>query len=172
MSATPKPAPGVPEGSSGLPAVDLPGLVRSAERMRRHPVIDLGQALIEIGALDPAAVARISAEHPERLHNRCHELVEQVIVSEDELQRALARVEGLVEVDAAQFELDRHAFDVLPLREARWHDVLPLGPALDHFFVASWKPTSQELRQQLCTVTGHAVLTVWGSREAIEERLA
>lgn len=169
MPITPK---GASPSSPESPAVDLPGLVRAADAMRRHPVIDLGEALIEIGAMDAAAVERVKADHPERLRNRSHELVEQVIVSEDDLQRALARVAGVVEIDAARFELDRHAFDVLSMRDARSHDVLPLGPALDHFFAASWKPTSDDLRQQLCTVTGHNVLLVWGSRDAIEARLA
>jgi hypothetical protein len=150
---------------------NLPEWVEALEASRRKPVIDLGQALIEVGALDAEAVAHIRATDPQRLRSRSRELVEQVVVSEDDFQHALARVAGVVEVDAAGFELDRHAFEVLPLREARWHDVLPLGPALDHFVVASWKPTSDDLHRQLCTVTGHAVLLVWGEREAIQGRL-
>ncbi len=75
--------------------------------------------------------------NPDRLRGRSRQLVEQVVVSEDDFQHALARVAGVVEVDAAGFELDRHAFEVLPLGEARWH----------------------------------AVLLVWGEREAIQGRL-
>ncbi|MDM7943942.1 MAG: hypothetical protein QUV35_15065 [Hydrogenophaga sp.] len=153
-------------------ARNLPELVAAVEAVRRRPVIDLGQALVELRAIDPDTLARLRRDDPERLRARAHELVEQVLVSEDDFQRAMARVAGVVEVDAARFELDRHAFEVLSMREARWHDVLPLGPALDHFVVASWKPTSTDLQRQLSTVTSHAVLLVWGQREAIEGRLA
>ncbi|MDO9133149.1 hypothetical protein [Hydrogenophaga sp.] len=153
-------------------ATNLPELVQAVDLARRRPVIDLGQALLALGAMDLQTLDRIRATDPERLRARAHELVEQVLISEDDFHHALARVAGLVEVDAARFELDRHAFDVLPLREARWHDVLPLGPALDHFIVASWKPTSDDLLRQLCTVTGHSVLLVWGERGAIQGRLA
>lgn len=153
-------------------ASNLPALVEAVEAARRRPVIDLGQALIELGATDVDTIERIRHTDPERLRSRSRELVEQVLVSEDDFQHALARVAGVVEVDAAKFELDRNALEVLPLREARWHDVLPLGPALDHFVVASWKPTSNDLHRQLCTVTGHAVLLVWADRGAIQGRLA
>lgn len=161
-----------PVGSSESRATNLPELVEAVEAERHRPLIDLGQALVELGAIDLATIAHIRETDPQRLRARAHELVEQVLISEDDFHHALSRVAGVVEVDAARFELDRNALDVLPLREARWHDVLPLGPALDHFVVASWKPTSDDLHRQLCTVTGHSVLLVWGEREAIQGRLA
>lgn len=163
---------GCAAGLNETRASNLPELVEAVEAARRLPVIDLGQALIEVGAAHADTIERIRQTDPERLRSRSRELVEEVLVSEDDFQHALARVAGVVEVDAGRFELDRNALEVLPLREARWHDVLPLGPALDHFVVASWKPTSDDLQRQLCTVTGHAVLLVWADRDAIQGRLA
>ena len=82
--------------------------------------------------------------------------------------RALA---GLVEVDPVRFEVPPEAFQVLHIREARLHAVVPLGEAQDRFFVASCNPTDEDLRRQLCNLTGHSVSLVWASRAAIQLRL-
>ncbi len=93
-------------------------------------------------------------------------------MTEDEWHRALARVAGLVEVEVLGFDVERAAFDTLSLRQASDLQVVPLGIAEERFFVASHTPTSSELQQRLCSMTGHSIVLVWASSEAIERRLA
>jgi type II secretory ATPase GspE/PulE/Tfp pilus assembly ATPase PilB-like protein len=68
-------------------------------------------------------------------------------------------------------ELVAEAPDLLPLRHAQALNVVPLGMANEQLYIASCAPTSDALRQQLRSLTGHSVALVWGSREAIERRL-
>ena len=113
----------------------------------------------------------VMAEDPDLLRSRSRELVDRLLLTDDELQRALARVAGVVEVEVLGFEVERDAFTVLPLRAAHGFHVVPLGMANEQFFVASCTPTDDGLHRQLCTQTGHTVRLVWASREAIERRL-
>ena len=55
------------------------------------------------------------------------ELVQRLLLTDDELHRALARVAGVVEVEALGFEVERNAFDILtrcarptPTRWCHW----------------------------------------------------
>lgn len=153
------------------PVRELPQLMQAIESQHRQPIVNLRDALLQLRILDEQTVLALQAEDPDLLRSRSHELVTRLLVTEDELQRALARVAGLVEIEVLGFEVDRQAFDILPLRQAHAHTVVPLGMANERFFVASWMPTSTELQHTLCTVTGHTVALVWGSREAIERRL-
>jgi type II secretory ATPase GspE/PulE/Tfp pilus assembly ATPase PilB-like protein len=153
------------------PVNSMPGLVEAVERQHHLPILSLWQALLQLHMLDEASVHALEAEDPNLLRSRSHELVDRLLLSEDELHRALAHVAGVIEIEVLVFELDRDAFKILPLRQAHAHHVVPLGMANDRFYVASCAPTSELLHQQLCSVTGHSVLLVWASREAIERRL-
>ena len=113
----------------------------------------------------------LMAEDPDLLRSRSPELVTRMLLTDDELQRALARVAGVVEVEVLGFEVERKVFDVLPLRVAHGLHVVPLGMAEEHFYVASCTPTNDGLQRELCSQTGHTVRLVWASREAIERRL-
>jgi type II secretory ATPase GspE/PulE/Tfp pilus assembly ATPase PilB-like protein len=137
----------------------------------RMPVVGLSEALAQLRILDQATLEALRAEDPDLLRSRSHELVTRLLLTDDELQRALARVAGVVEVEVLGFEVERKAFEVLPLRVAHGFHVVPLGMAEDHFYVASCTPTSDDLRRQLCSHTNHTVRLVWASREAIERRL-
>lgn len=150
---------------------NLAQLVQAMERQHRLPIVNLHDALLQLRILDEATVQALQAEDADLLRSRSQELVLRLLLTEEELHRALARVAGVVEVEALGFEVDRRAFDVLPLRQAHAHTVLPLGPANDQFYVASWSPTNSELQHSLSTATGHTVSLVWASREAIERRL-
>ena len=94
-----------------------------------------------------------------------------MLLTEDEYQRALARVAGVVEVEVLGFEVERNAFEILPLRTAHALHVVPLGMADEHFYAASCTPTNDELQRQLCSHTNHTVRLVWASADAIERRL-
>ena len=150
---------------------NLPLLMRAMELQHLQPVLGLREALLQLRMLDEPTVLALQAEDPDLLRSRSSELVPRLLLTSDELQRALARVAGLVEIEVLAFELDRHAFDILPLRQAHAHTVVPLGMANEQFFVASCSPTSEDLHHTLCTLTGHSVRLVWASRDAIERRL-
>ncbi|MDQ7742898.1 GspE/PulE family protein [Hydrogenophaga pseudoflava] len=167
-AASPSPA---PSASTPGPVHNLPQLMQAIEWQHRWPILSLREALLQLRILDHGTVAALEAEDPDLCRSRCHELVTRLLLTDEELHRALARVAGVVEIEALGFEVARGAFDILPLRLAHTHTVLPLGMAADQFFVASWAPTSEALRRTLCSSTGHTVALVWASREAIERRL-
>lgn len=150
---------------------NLPQLMQAIELQHHQPIVNLREALLSLRILDEPLVQALQAEDPDLLRSRSPELVTRLLLTDDELQRALARVAGVVEIEVLGFELAQDAFDILPLRQAHVHGVVPLGMANEQFFVASSAPTSLELQHRLCTVTGHTVALVWASREAIERRL-
>jgi type II secretory ATPase GspE/PulE/Tfp pilus assembly ATPase PilB-like protein len=150
---------------------NLPQLMQAIELQHRQPIVNLREALLLLRILDEPTVQALQAEDADLLRSRSPELVTRLLLTDDELQRALARVAGVVEIEVLGFELDRQAFDILPLRQAHAHTVVPLGMANEQLFVASCAPTSSELQHTLCTLTGHTVSLVWASREAIERRL-
>jgi type II secretory ATPase GspE/PulE/Tfp pilus assembly ATPase PilB-like protein len=168
-------APGARTGpfgtSSRLNAQSLSQLPAAQELQRRLPIVGLREALLQLRLLDEDTLHRLAAEDPDLLRSRSGDLVLRLLLTEDELQRALARVAGLVEIEVLGFDVDPKAFDVLPLRQAHALHVVPLGMANEQFYVASCAPTSDSLHLQLRTLTGHSVSMVWGSREAIERRL-
>ena len=153
------------------PAQNLEELISAMDRLRHEPVINLRQALEQLDVLTPETLDALQAEDPQLLRSRSGELVERVMISDDELHHALARMAGLPEVDVVRFAVPLEAFQALPVREARQHDVVPLGMAQDQFFVASCAPTSDALHSQLCVLTGHRVTQVWADRQAIHTRL-
>ncbi len=166
------PAPGQVSAGAPFPAINLPDLLLVIERQQHQPIVSLREALIQLRLLDETALDALEREDPSLLRSRSAELVQRVLLTEDEWHRALARVAGVVEVEVLGFEVDRHAFDVLSLRQAHDLRVVPLGMADERFFVASSTPTSSELHRQLRSITGHSIALVWASSEAIERRLS
>lgn len=164
-----------PIGPFGLPSRQLvqtlPQLIEAQHAQYRLPVVGLREALAQLRILDEAMLDDLMAEDPDLLRSRSPELVNRMLLTDDELQRALARVAGVVEVEVLGFEVEPHVFDVLPLRVAHGLHVVPLGMAEEHFYVASCTPTNDSLQRELCSHTGHTVRLVWASREAIERRL-
>lgn len=153
------------------PVRSLPQLQAAQELQRHRPIISLDQALIDLRLIDEPTCRRLMAEDPDLFRSRSPELVMRMLVTEDELHRALARVAGLVEVDVLGFLIERDAFTVITPQQARGLHVVPLGMMDEQFVVASCMPTSEELHRQLCHLTGHKVLLVRASREAIGRRL-
>lgn len=149
----------------------LPQLMQAMEWQHRWPIVNLREALLQLRILDENTVHALQAEDADLFRARSHELVTRLLLTDEELHRALARVAGVVEIEALGFEVERDAFDILSLPRAHLHTVLPLGMCAEQFFVASWAPTSADLHRALCSATGHSVALVWASREAIERRL-
>ena len=157
----------------GLPAAarTLPEVLAAIERLHRLPILGLRQAIADLGLLDDGTLDALVAEDPDLLRSHHAELVKRVLLTADELGRALAHVAGLPEVDVIRFEVAPDAFATVPVSTARSHTVVPLGMADEMFFVASGTPTNEDLRRHLCSVTGHSVAMVWASEKAIRTRL-
>jgi type II secretory ATPase GspE/PulE/Tfp pilus assembly ATPase PilB-like protein len=175
MTTTTNRYPQHPIGPFGLPSRQtvqtLPQLIEAQHAQHGLPVVSLSEALAQLRILDEATLQDLMAEDPDLLRSRSPELVTRMLLTDDELQRALARVAGVVEVEVLGFEVEPKVFDVLPLRVAHGLHVVPLGMAEEHFYVASCTPTNDGLQRELCSHTGHTVRLVWASREAIERRL-
>ena len=116
--------------------------------------------LVSLRILDGDMVHTLQQEDPDLLRSRSPELVQRLLLTSDELHRALARVAGLVEVDVLGFNCEAHAFDILPLREAHGLTVVPLGMANEQFVVAAWNPTSVDLRRRLVSLTIDVIVHV------------
>jgi len=157
----------------GEPTIrDLLALQQALMAQRRAPVVDLHQALLQMNLLDEPSILALEREDPQLLHSRSRRLVERLLVSDQDWHRAMARVAGLVEIDALNFEIDKHALDIMSLALARQYAVLPLGMIDELFFVASAKPTSEDLHHQLqLAMGGRSMPMVWASDDAITRRL-
>jgi type II secretory ATPase GspE/PulE/Tfp pilus assembly ATPase PilB-like protein len=153
------------------PAKSLHELTKAIGALHGGHVLTLRQALVQLNLMDEATLDALHQERPDLLRNRSAELVNRFHVSADDLNHAMARMAGLPDVDAENFEVASDAFDVVSLAAARAHDVVPLGRIADRFFVASSFPTNEGLENYLCFLTGHRVHLVWASRSSIEARL-
>lgn len=157
--------------NSPRPALDLGDLLSQLDACRERPLMTLQQALLQLALLQPPTLDALAAQEPALLRSRHGELVDRLLLTEDDLGRALALMAGLPEIDAANFEIFPEALRQLPARTARAHEVLPLGAAREHFFVASGRPTREALRHHLSTLVEEPVVMVWAPSEAIVCRL-
>ena len=90
-------------------------------------IITLGTAIEQLGLLAPRVLDLLLQEDPSLLRSRSQELVRRLLLTAEDLHHALARTAGIVEVDAAQFELPAQPFNLLPLRTLRACEMLYLG---------------------------------------------
>lgn len=135
------------------------------------PIITLGTAMEQLGLLAPHVLESLLQEDPSLLRSRSQELVLRLLLTAEDLHHALARTAGIVEVDAAQFELPVKPLDLLPLRTLRACEMLYLGDAHETLVVATWNPCSEDLHALLCALTGRSVTLVWAERDVIAARL-
>jgi type II secretory ATPase GspE/PulE/Tfp pilus assembly ATPase PilB-like protein len=153
------------------PARNFDELGQALEALQHQPLCDLRRALLDLQLLDPATLDRLAAEDPHLLRDRQQQLVRRALLTADELGRAQARVAGIAEIDAQQFEISDRAFERLPVALARTAQVLPLGYRGDAFLVASGTPADEELRRGLGTRIGATVVLVWADSASILERV-
>ena len=152
-------------------AVSLVQILHAIEALKTRPVITLALAIEQLGIMNHREIEVIRRQNPELLRNRSADLVQNLSITAEDLNHALARTAGIVEVDAAKFALPAHGCNALPLRVLRAQDLLFLGEANGCLFVASWCPLNDELHAQLCALTGRSVRMVWAGRDAIALRL-
>lgn len=155
---------------AALPATML-ALRHAMDDLRGEPILSLADALLRLGFLDPRQLAQLRAESPDLLRSHSLDLVERLLLTVEELHRALAQTAGVPAVDALHFVLAPEVAKLVSRRTRRDYEVLPLGFADDMLFIASWCPTNEELHRQLQAVTGYAVTLVWADRDAISSRL-
>lgn len=156
---------------TGSRPTSLSSMLEAMDALRMKPIVSLGQALEQLGLLDPGQIDALWKEDPDLLRSKSTELVKRVLLTSEDLHHALARTAGIVEVDAAHFEVPVDASEILSVRTLRANDLLLLGSANDMLFIASWCPTSEDMHNQLCALTGRQVMMVWADREAIARRL-
>ncbi len=149
----------------------LAEMLHAIDAQHSAPLVSLRSVIASMGLLDTRALADIWHEDPDLLRNKSAELVRRVLMTAEEHQHALARTAGVVEVNAADFDVSAHAFAMVPLRTQRAHDLLCLGEADGMLYVASWCPTSDDLHAHLCALTGRSVMLVWADRDAIVARV-
>jgi type II secretory ATPase GspE/PulE/Tfp pilus assembly ATPase PilB-like protein len=149
----------------------LAQLLKATQDLKLEPIITLAMAIEQLGLLHPREIEMLMDEDPQLLRSRSPELVERLLLTPEDLQQALARTAGIVEVDAASFMLPEWAFDVQLLHKMHHHDLLFLGEADETLFIASWHPTDEDMHHHLCTLTGRSVRVVWADRDAIAARL-
>ncbi|WP_374670051.1 GspE/PulE family protein [Ramlibacter sp.] len=153
------------------PARNLSELGEAFALAYSAPLVTLEQSIEALGLLDRASIRELAARDPEIFRGGQHRLVEQFRLTPENLGRALAHTANLPEVDALRFAIDPEALQVLPVRQARTMQVLPLGERDEHFYIASSQPTDLELKQRLTALTGHTVMMVWAPQADILKRL-
>ena len=151
--------------------VTLTQLLQATHDLKCQPIITLATAIEQLGLLNPWEFEALMREDPQLLRSKSAELVRRLLMTPEELHHALARTAGMVEVDAAHFELPDPVFEVQLLRKMRTHDLLFLGTTHETVFVASWCPTDESMHSRLREMTGRSVQMVWGERDAIAMRL-
>jgi len=151
--------------------ITLAQLLHATETMKSEPFITLAVAIQKQGLLNPHELDVLMREDPQLLQSRSFELVGRLLLTHEELHRALARTAGVVEVDAARFEIPPNALDIIPLDALRMHDLLYLGEIDKLLFIASWRPTGEDMHSHLFALTSRSVRVVWADRDAIVQRL-
>lgn len=149
----------------------MAALLQALHDLKLAPVVSLATALAQLGLLAPHDLEALAQEDPDLLRSRSRALVRRLLVTSEGLHHALARAAGLVEVDAARFELPAKALGLLPLRTLRAHGMLFLGEGHESLMVATWNPTREDLHSELCALTGRSVTLVWADRDAIDGQL-
>jgi len=150
---------------------NLRDMLLAVKQLRGQPIVSLDAAIEHLQLIDHATVSALQCEDPDLLRSKSSELVRRMLLSQEDLEHALALTAGVIEVDASGFEIDAHAFGLVPLRVQRSLDCLLLGENEGFIYAASWSPTREDMRARLSAMTSRAVMLVWGERDAIAARL-
>jgi type IV pilus assembly protein PilB len=113
-------APVLEEDSGGPPGLTPPLSRGRSNKFVTDVLIDLGYASDEL-AQQAIEHARTAGRPPERL------LLEQGVVTADQLSRAVAERYGLDHVDLSVYQIDMAAANLIPVNTARRYQALPVG---------------------------------------------
>lgn len=139
-----------------------------AEALRnqvRMPVLPIGQALINLGLVTRDQLDRALESHSDApLGER---LVESGVISQADLQTAIAHKMGYPLVDLTRFPIDPGAARKLPLKTAVAHRALPILIDGTRLVVAVDKPARVPALQSLFALKGHQIVPVLASKGQI-----
>ena len=79
-------------------AHNLAQLILAQEEQHRQPIVSLRDALLRLRLLDEPRLNELAMESPDLLRSRSSELVQRLLLTEDELHRALLVVRELHDV--------------------------------------------------------------------------
>jgi len=170
--AVPPAAAGADGGMAGwAPARAMDELTRLIAASHRLPIKTLAQAILELRLAGMEQLEALQRDMPDALHGQTELLIRSGLLSRDQLEHVRARMACIPEVDALNFRIEPQAFDRIPLKMARDHDVLPLGFVDGTLCVASACPMNHELEQQLRVLASCSVIQVWAGKPQIQQRL-
>lgn len=151
--------------------VNLADMQRVKDALRCEPILSLAASLQQLGLIDGETLQELKDEDADLLRSKSEELVKRQLTTLEGLHHALARTAGIVEIDAAKFQLPAGLPEAIPLRTLRAQDLLVLGEIDGLMVVASWCPTSDEVHSHLCALTGRNIMMVWADRDSIAKRV-
>jgi len=154
-----------------VPPTTLAQLARATEILKFAPLVSLAEVLLQMGLLSRWELDELQREDPQLLRSKSFALVERRLMTAEALCHALARTAGIVEVNAAHFEITPNVLELLPLAVQRKHNMLLLGELNDLLVVASCHPTSEDMHRHLFMLTSRRVMLVWADCQAINARL-
>jgi type IV pilus assembly protein PilB len=131
----------------------------------------LGELLVEAGALDAAGVQAVLAQQRQRGGRFGQIAVDNGLITEEVLVRALAAQLGVSAAQLDQMRIPGVVMQLMPKDVAmRWH-VFPLGLQkennVDHVYVATADPTNTETHLALQAKLGRRVRLVLAGERAI-----
>jgi type II secretory ATPase GspE/PulE/Tfp pilus assembly ATPase PilB-like protein len=168
----PEPAPLPAATVPWVPATRLPELLERLELAHSMPVLQMTQALFELGLIDAVTLHTLDQGTAVQLRSYIDARVGSGSWSDGSLEHARARAVRTPEVDAAVFEIDPQVLGSLPWSAAMRLRVVPLGLADGRLYIASDQPLNHDLAGQLGVLAGRPVSLVWSSKEQIDRRLS
>ncbi|HET8863547.1 MAG TPA: ATPase, T2SS/T4P/T4SS family [Solirubrobacterales bacterium] len=113
-------APALDPGAAGTPGLTPPRMRGRSSGFVTDVLVDLGY-VPDDAARQAIEAARTAARPPEQL------LIEQGVVTADQLSRAVAERYGLDHVDLAAYQVDMAAANLISVNTARRYGALPVG---------------------------------------------
>ncbi|MDA8291334.1 MAG: ATPase, T2SS/T4P/T4SS family [Actinomycetota bacterium] len=136
------------------------------------PKLALGEVLLESGSISPADL-ETAERHQQSSGRALREIIAELgVVNEVDLQRAIARVEGVEFLDLNSWAIDPSAASLLPESLARRYRILAIGFRGDRPVIAMVNPTDVFALDDVRTMLGRDVVTVICTARQVEEYLS
>ena len=132
----PEPVPATAGTTPWVPATRLPELLERVKLAHTMPVLQMTQALFELGLIDAVTLHALDQGTAAQLRSYIDARVSSGSWSDGSLEHARARAVRTPEVDAAVFEIDPEVLRSLPWSAAMRLRVVPLGLAEGRLYLA------------------------------------
>ncbi|MBI5232257.1 MAG: Flp pilus assembly complex ATPase component TadA [Coriobacteriales bacterium] len=127
----------------------------------------LGEVLQRAGLIDESTLESALAVQAREGGKLGEVLVKQLVLTEEQIARALAQQKGLDYVDLTTFPVDRDVAGILPERVVRMRSMLPIAIRDDVLLLAMSDPLDIEAADDVEMRTHHTVLPVVASASQI-----